>query len=358
MTEHQLAASGRPTDEQRYARQIRYAPIGSDGQARLGASRAAIVGLGALGSVAAQHLARAGVGFIRLIDRDVLEWSNLQRQVLYTEDDVARMLPKAEAAAARLQAVNSSIVLEPVIADVTGLNAEALLGDVDIIIDGSDNFSVRYLINDVSLKHGIPWIYGGVVGATGMSMNFHPGEGKLPCFRCLFPAPPATGAVDTCDTAGVLAPAVDVVASLQAAEALKLLSGNRAAMRGTLLQLDLWYHQWMPLQVGSSRRDDCPACGHQQYDYLEQRHAEPAAAALCGRATVQITPADGAQPVSLGELEKRLVRIGEVERNPFLLRFRRDEEIVVVLFADGRALIQGTEDPLVARRVYAELFGV
>ncbi|TYP71201.1 ThiF family adenylyltransferase [Paenibacillus methanolicus] len=356
MTEHQLAPSGRPTDEQRYARQMRYAPIGPDGQALLGASRAAIVGLGALGSVAAQHLARAGVGFLRLVDRDVLEWSNLQRQVLYTEDDVARMLPKAEAAAARLQAVNSSIVLEPVIADVTGLNAEALLGDVDVIIDGSDNFSVRYLINDVSLKHGIPWIYGGVVGATGMTMNFHPGE--TPCFRCLFPAPPATGAVDTCDTAGVLAPAVDVVASLQAAEALKLLSGNRAAMRGTLLQLDLWYHQWMPLQVGGSRRDDCPACAQRQYDYLDQRNAEPAAAALCGRSTVQITPADGAQPVSLNVLEGRLARIGEVERNPFLLRYRRDEEIVAVVFADGRALIQGTEDPLVARRVYAELFGV
>ncbi|MFB9327481.1 ThiF family adenylyltransferase [Paenibacillus aurantiacus] len=356
MTDHQLPSVGLPSPEQRYARQIRYAPIGTDGQAQLSASRAAIVGLGALGSVAAQHLVRSGVGYVRLIDRDVLEWSNLQRQVLYMEEDVARMLPKAEAAAVRLRAANSSVVLEPVIADVTAMNAEALLGDVDVIIDASDNFSVRYLINDVSLKHGIPWIYGGVVGATGMTMNFHPGQ--TPCFRCLFPAPPATGAVDTCDTAGVIAPAVDVVASLQAAEALKLLSGNRAAMRGTLLQLDLWYHQWMPLQVGGSRRDDCPACAHHQYDYLDQRHAEPAAAALCGRATVQITPADGAQPVSLSELEKRLARIGEVERNPFLLRYRRDDELVVVVFTDGRALIQGTEDPLVARRVYAELFGV
>lgn len=355
MTDHHLPAAGLPSAEQRYARQIRYAPIGPDGQARLGASRAAVVGLGALGSVAAQHLVRSGVGFVRLIDRDVLEWSNLQRQVLYTEEDVARMLPKAEAAAARLGAVNSAVVLESVIADVTGLNAEALLGDVDVIIDGSDNFSVRYLINEVSLKRDIPWIYGGVVGATGMTMNFLPGE--TPCFRCLFPAPPATGAVDTCDTAGVIAPAVDVVASLQAAEALKLLSGNRAAIRGTLLQLDLWYHQWMPLQVGGSRRDDCPACGNHQYDYLELRHAEPAAASLCGRATVQITPAAGSPPVSLDVLEARLARVGDVERNPFLLRYRRDDQLVVVIFADGRALIQGTEDVLVAKRVYAELFG-
>ncbi|MBB3108305.1 adenylyltransferase/sulfurtransferase [Paenibacillus phyllosphaerae] len=339
----------------RYARQIRYAPIGPSGQERLTGSRVAVVGLGALGSVAAQHLVRSGVGFVRIIDRDVLEWSNLQRQVLYTEDDVLRMLPKAEAAASRLQSMNSTVTIEPHVTDVTSSNAEELLSEVDLIVDGSDNFTVRYLINDVSLKHGIPWIYGGVVGSTGMTMNYIPG--KTPCFRCLFPNPPQSGAVDTCDTAGVISPAVDVVASLQSAEALKWLSGNAQAMRDTLLQLDLWHQQWMPLKVGNSHRDDCPACAKGHYEFLEQHTFEPAAVALCGRMTVQVTPG---QPASLSfdELEQRLGRIGEVERNPFLLKYRRDADITMVIFLNGRALIQGTEDPILAKRVYAELFSL
>lgn len=344
------------TDKERYSRQIRFAPIGMIGQEKLIGSSVAIVGMGALGSVSAQHLARAGVGRLRLIDRDVLEWSNLQRQVLYTEEDVRLILPKAAAAAAHLGRMNSSITIEPVVAELSSSNAEALLGDVDLIIDGSDNFMVRYLINDTSLKLNIPWIYGGVVGASGMSMTILPH--RTPCFRCLFPASMEAGAADTCETAGVIAPAVDLVASIQATEALKLLSGNIDALHRTLLQIDLWNHQWTPLKIGQSKRAHCPACGEgSTYAYLEQDEQELVAASLCGRQTIQISRGQ-ATHVSLDELAVRLSSIGEVQRNPFLLRFHRDKNTVVVLFPDGRALIQGTEDLMLAKRIYNEIYGI
>ncbi|GGD74379.1 molybdopterin biosynthesis protein MoeB [Paenibacillus nasutitermitis] len=321
----------------------------------IGERSAAVVGLGALGSVSAQHLVRSGIGRIRLIDRDVLEWSNLQRQVLYTEDDVQRMLPKAQAAAERLRSINSSVSIDPVVADLTSSNAEQLLEGFDLIIDGSDNFSVRYLINDVSLKRSIPWIYGGVVGASGMTMSFIPG--KTPCFRCLFPAPPAAGSVDTCDTAGVISPAVDLIASIQAAEALKWLSGNSDAMQRTLFQVDLWHHRYISLDVSKSKRDDCPACSKDQYDYLDDREDGVSAVSLCGRNTIQIAPAKGTR-IQLGALAARLRSAGDVEQNQFLIRFRRDKEMTAILFPDGRALIQGTEDPIVAKRIYNEIYGI
>ncbi|WP_274652325.1 ThiF family adenylyltransferase [Paenibacillus humicola] len=339
----------------RYARQRRFAPIGDDGQRRIGESRAAVVGMGALGSVAAQHLVRSGVGFVRLIDRDVLEWSNLQRQVLYTESDVKRLLPKAVAAAERLGEINSQVTVEPVVADLTAVNAEELLDGVDIILDGSDNFTVRYLINDVAVKNGIPWMYGGVVGATGMTMPIVPGD--TPCFRCLFPDVPEAGAVDTCETAGVLSPAVDVIASLQSAEALKWLSGNRDALSRSLLQIDLWHQHFMPLAVSASKKDDCPACGRRRFDFLEEAGYEPAAVALCGRNTIQISPARPVQ-IRLQELAGRLAAAGEVERNPFLVRFRRGDGLTAVLFPDGRTLIQGTEDLAAAKRIYSEIYGL
>jgi adenylyltransferase/sulfurtransferase len=339
----------------RYSRQIRFAPIGPEGQRGIGESRVAVVGMGALGSVAAQHLVRSGVGSVRLIDRDVLEWSNLQRQMLYTEEDVAALLPKAAAAASRLASINSTVKVEPVIADLSNTNAEQLLGGVDLIIDGSDNFSVRYLINDISLKLNIPWIYGGVIGASGMTMSYIPG--KTPCFRCLFPAAPAAGSVDTCETAGVISPAVDIIASLQAAEAIKILSGNADVMHGTLLQIDLWHNRWTPLNVSQSKRADCPACEGRRFEYLEEGSIEPAAASLCGRNTIQITPGR-VSVIQLEELAVRLSRIGKVERNPFLIRFERDKDITAVLFKDGRALIQGTNDPVTAKRVYNEIFGL
>ncbi|UVI31858.1 ThiF family adenylyltransferase [Paenibacillus spongiae] len=347
------SALGAGADD-RYSRQTRFAPIGQEGQRGLSSSCAVIVGMGALGSVIAQHLVRSGVGRVRIIDRDVLELSNLQRQVLYTEEDVRDALPKAEAAAARLRAINSSVSIESAVADLTPVNADTLLAGADLILDGSDNFSVRYLINDYSLKHHIPWIYGGVIGASGMTMTYIPGE--TACFRCLFPNPPATGAVDTCDTAGVISPAVDIIASLQATEAIKWLSGNRDALHGTLFQIDLWQHRWMPLKTEGSKKADCPACGQHKFTFLEDNRLEPAAVSLCGRNTIQITP-QSELVISLAELEKRLSRIGRVERNPFLLRYYRDDQHMVVIFPDGRAFIQGTEDSIAARRIYTEILG-
>lgn len=344
-----------PHSASRYARQIRFAPIGENGQRLLNGSSVAVVGMGALGSVISAHLVRAGVGFVRIIDRDIVEWSNLQRQMLYTEQDVKLLLPKAEAAAAHLREVNSSIAIEPVVADVTPANAEQLLSDVQLIVDGTDNFSIRYLLNDVSAKHGIPWIYGGAVGGSGMTMTIVPGE--TPCYRCLFPEPPAPGMTDTCETAGVLSPIVDIIASVQAAEAIKLLSGNKKSLHGTLFQVDLWNHAWMPVKVAHSKKDDCPACAGKKFAFLENDSSETAAAALCGRNTVQITPA---KPVSLDlrQLKERLRPAGNVTDNLYLLRIEREDGLSFVLFGDGRALVQGTEDLSKAKSVYAELLGI
>jgi molybdopterin/thiamine biosynthesis adenylyltransferase len=340
----------------RYSRQTRFRPIGEDGQRQLSEARVAVVGVGALGCVSAQHLVRSGVGYIRLIDRDFVEWSNLQRQLLYMEQDAKDMLPKAEAAARRLTAINSSVTIKPVCADLHGDNAASLLHDVDLIIDGTDNFTVRYLLNDYAVKHGLPWIYGGAVGASGMSMTVLPGE--TPCYRCVFPEVPAPGTSDTCETAGVISPIVDLIASVQATEALKLLSGNREALHGTLFQADLWNHSWLPLSIRNARRPSCPCCGPQgSFDYLDNEASAPVAAALCGRDSVHLTPgASGA--VNLEELANRLASAGEVVLNPYLLRLRMvDEDMTFVLFADGRAIIQGTQNLSKARSIYAELLG-
>lgn len=338
----------------RYARQIRFAPIGEAGQQAISESRAAVVGMGALGSVIAQHLVRSGVGFVRIIDRDIIEWSNLQRQMLYTEQDVISMLPKAPAAAAHLRAMNSTVTIEAVVADLTAANAEELLSDVHVIIDGSDNFSVRYLMNDFSVKNQIPWIYGGAVGASGMSMTIIPLE--TPCYRCLFTDPPAPGTTDTCETAGVISPIVDIIGSLQATEAIKLLSGNRQALHRTLFQVDLWNHAWLPVSIQQAKRSDCPACSHHQYDFLEESAAQLAAASLCGRNSVQITP-NQTVSLQLEELAKRLQPLGTLKLNRFLLRIELNKDITFVLFSDGRAIIQGTNSLSKARSIYAEILG-
>ncbi|MBD2872572.1 ThiF family adenylyltransferase [Paenibacillus sp. IB182493] len=341
--------------DSRYARQIRYAPIGPGGQQALIASRAAVVGIGALGSVIAQHLVRSGVGYVRVIDRDIVEWSNLQRQMLYTEQDVLALLPKAEAAAARLREMNGSVIVEPRVADLTTANAEELLGDVHVILDGSDNFSVRYLMNDYSVKHNIPWIYGGAVGASGMTMTVVPGD--TPCYRCLFEEPPAPGAADTCETAGVISPIVDIVGSLQAAEAIKLLSGNRQALHRTLFQVDLWNHAWLPVALANARREGCACCGRGRFDFLDEQSSGPAAASLCGRHSVQITPLTPAA-LHLEELAARLRPVGSVTLNRFLLRIALENDLTLVLFGDGRAIVQGTDQIAKARAVYAEILGI
>src|SRR5262245_59960360 len=222
---------------ERYSRQMRFPGIGKAGQEKLLASRVTLCGCGALGTVLANVLVRAGVGFVRIVDRDFVEPSNLQRQVLFDESDVANNLPKAEAAATKLRQINSSVAVEPVVADIDRTNIEELCRDADVILDGSDNFEVRYLINDVAVKHGKPWVYGGAVGSQGMSMTVIPGE--TPCLRCVFEAAPNPGDVGTCETAGVLAPTVNIVASYQATEAIKLLSGNKPAVNREPLILDV-----------------------------------------------------------------------------------------------------------------------
>ncbi|REK69366.1 ThiF family adenylyltransferase [Paenibacillus paeoniae] len=355
-THIQHTTLGRSSIGDRYSRQIRYSHIGLEGQNQLERSRIAIVGMGALGSVLAQHLVRAGVGYTRLIDRDIVEWSNLQRQMLYTEQDANEMLPKAAAAASRLRAINSSVTVEPVMTDLSSANASQWLEGVDLILDGTDNFSVRYLINDFSLQSGTPWIYGGAVGASGMTMTVIPHE--TACYRCLFPEPPAPGATDSCETAGVISPIVDIIASVQATDAIKLLSGNRDALHRTLFQVDLWNHAWLPINIDQARRSDCPACGdHHRYEFLNRQDRETVATALCGRQSVQLTPGVSAH-LNLDDMAGRLSVMGQVYQNPYLLKLQLAGDVTFVLFPDGRAIVQGTEDSARARSIYAELLGI
>lgn len=338
----------------RYARQIRYPAIGRTGQDRLMQAHAAVVGVGALGCVIANHLARAGVGKITLIDRDIVDHTNLQRQLLYDEADAAEGAPKAAAAAKRLASVNGDIELIPYITGLSSYNAESLLSGADLVIDGSDNFTVRYLINEVSIKHGIPWIYGGAVGSSGMSMTIRPGV--TPCFACMFPEPPPGGSMDTCETAGVLAPIVDTVGSVQSMEAIKLLTGNEQALHGSLLQIDLWTNQWHSIGIAGARRSDCAVCAKREFDLLDGTREETLTTSLCGRNTVQVSPSQ-TQHLDLSRIAGRWASLGSVETNAYLLRLHRTDGLTFVLFPDGRALVMGTDDDVTARRLYSELMG-
>jgi adenylyltransferase/sulfurtransferase len=333
----------------RYSKQILFRPLGAEGQERLSRARATVVGLGALGSTIANHLARAGVGFLRLVDRDFVELDNLQRQVLYDEEDARSSLPKAQAARAKLARVNSEIRLDPVVADVNHTNAEALAGDVDLVLDGTDNFETRFILNDASVKLGRPWIYGGVVGTYGMAMTVLPGKG--PCFTCLLGGLPPPGSSPTCDTAGVLGTAVGVVASIEANEALKLLSGHPEALAEGLQTIDLWTNVFQRVKV--PRSEACPTCVGRSFPHLEASSTQ--ATGLCGRNAVQISPPPG-QTLDLGEAERRLSPLGRVRRNPYLLKFAI-EGVELTLFPDARAIVQGTEDLARARSLYARYVG-
>ncbi len=338
----------------RYSRQMLFKPIGASGQEQLHSSRVAIVGMGALGTVLANHMVRAGVGFVRMIDRDFVEESNLQRQMLFDEADAASHAPKAIAAAAKLSAINSAVTLDPIVADLNPTNAAVLLRDVDLILDGSDNFQVRYLINDVAVKYDIPWVYGGAVSSKGMFSVIVPHE--TPCFRCLFPHAPA-GRGETCDISGVIGPIVHIIASYQAVEALKLLTGNGHARNPNLEQFELWDNEHMQMNIAKGRNEHCPACGHGVYEYLEpDMENMEMFTTLCGRDTVQITPAQPAQ-VDLQALVPRYAPLGKVEVNAFLLRFSLDS-YTLVFFKDGRVLVQGTDDIAVAKNLYAKFVGL
>jgi molybdopterin-synthase adenylyltransferase len=337
----------------RYDRQMRFAPLGEVGQRRLTESRALVCGCGALGSVIAETLVRSGVGFTRIVDRDFLELNNLQRQVLYDEKDVADGLPKAIAAANKLRQINSEVVVEPVVADVTHNNIASLAGDVDVIVDGTDNFATRFLVNDFSVKHAKPWVYGGCIGAEGQSMTILPGE--TACLACLMADMPPPGTTPTCDTAGILAPIVNVIASIESAEALKILSGNRAAASRRLTIVDLWDGQMRQVDLSQLRTSgDCAVCKRGEFHWLAGERGD-ATAVLCGRNAVQLSPPAGST-LSLEELARRLADVGRLQRNAFLLRLAVDGYVLTV-FPDGRTIVAGTNDIATARTLHARYIG-
>lgn len=340
----------------RYAKQALFAGIGADGQATIGRARVVICGCGATGGALAESLARAGVGFLRVVDRDFVERTNLQRQVLFDERDAAERTPKAIAAAARLRGINSDIDIEPVVADVGPENIRSLIEGCDLILDGTDNFETRFLINDASLETGIPWIYCGVIGGHGQTMTILPGT--TACLRCLIETSPEPGVVETCDTAGVIGPAVTGVASLAAADALKLLAGKRELIRPRLLAFDLWDGSLRTIDTTSLRqRRECPACDRGERLWLNAEVGSRAAI-LCGRNAVQITPA-ARGGIVLAELAERLAPAGQVVQSTYLVRLSTTEpEYEITVFRDGRAIIQGTDDIAIARSIYARFIGL
>ncbi len=334
--------------QDRYSRQVLFPGIGEEGQKKLAQARVAIVGCGATGTSVSSLLVRAGVGHVLIIDRDYVEPSNLQRQSLFDEADAAESLPKAVAAARKLASFNSDVQVQGEVADLTAENIESLLGDADLVLDATDNFETRYLINDFAVKNSKPWIYAAAVAAYGVTMNIIPGE--TACLACVFPAPPE-GPVETCDTAGILNSAVNLVGSIQATEALKFLVGAREKLRRSLLSFDVWRND--RAEVAAARpRPDCQTCGKREFVHLTGRHRAPVT--LCGRDAVQIH--ERHRPVDFAELSLRLQPHGQVKHNDYVLRFLR-EPYEMTLFPDGRAIIKGTSDTAVARSLYARFVG-
>jgi len=339
----------------RYSRQVLCEKIGLEGQRRLAASRVVLFGCGGLGTVLANTLVRAGVGYTRICDRDFIERDNLQRQVLFDEDDIAAGLPKAEAAAAKLRRINPSVTVEPVVIDVNPTNIERLADGAELLLDGTDNFETRFLINDLAVKTRRPWIYGAVIGATGLCMTVVPYE--TPCLRCVFEDAPPPEMNPTCDTAGVLASAVNLVASLQAIEALKLLIGRKDEINRHLVHIDAWSGRLVNMKVQSAYdQGNCPCCKRGEFPYLEGKFAGTTTT-LCGRDAVQVHPG-GATRIDFVAIAKKLqpVAAGPVSHNRFMLKAAIDGH-EFTLFPDGRAIIKGTDDPDRARTLYAKYLG-
>jgi len=336
--------------EERYSRQMLFAPIGEAGQRKLKGSAVCIVGMGALGTVLANHMVRAGVGHVRFVDRDYVEKSNLQRQMLYDEEDVQHVYPKVVAAEKKLKKINSSVRLEAIVADVTAHNIEELLEGMDLVLDGTDNFHTRFLLNDACFKLGIPFTYGGAVSSRGMSAIFVPGE--TPCLRCFIKTGDAGG--QTCDMIGVIAPVVDMVGSYQAVEALKYLVGDNKQRRKSLVTFDLWQNQYYEMKLGEPDKS-CPCCQLKQYPALDLS-GENTVLSLCGRETIQIA---GSGTLDLEVWRQRLEPVAvKVNLNPFLLKAELPEGERLVLFADGRVLVQGTDDFVRAKTLYARYIGL
>jgi molybdopterin-synthase adenylyltransferase len=363
----------------RYHRQMLLAGIGKPGQEKLRDSHALVVGCGALGSVIIDSLARAGVGKLAIIDRDIIEITNLQRQILYDEKDVAEGMPKAEAAKRRIGQINSEVQVDAHVDDFSHRNADRFIEGIDVILDGLDNFETRYVLNDIAVMRGLPYIYGGAVGTTGVSLSIlpHPrkrerestsrvkwtAEQSTPCLRCVFPDAPPPGTTPTCDTAGVLGPIVSIIASHQAAQAIKLLTGNINALDRSLLSLDLWDNQWRHFDVSEARdASNCPCCAQGNFEHFQGSPASMTTA-MCGRHAVQITPIGNGE-IDLAQFITQLAPHGEFTHNEFLLRgeFRNErgdngQPIELTLFPNGRAIVKGTHEPEVARTIYAKYVG-
>jgi molybdopterin/thiamine biosynthesis adenylyltransferase len=336
---------------ERYSRQILFDGIGEAGQQRLLDARAVIIGCGALGTAQAESLARAGVGRLLIVDRDFVEASNLQRQTMFTEQDAYERLPKAIACVNHLALINSEIEAEALIADVNHSNVERIIAGADVVLDGTDNFATRYLINDACVKHRINWIYGAAVGSYGVTMTVRPHVS--PCLRCIFEEAPPAASAPTCDTAGVLMPIISIVAAVQVSEALKLLTGQDALLHGSLMQFDVWRNEWRRIKLNSPS-PDCRTCGLGRYETLDAE-AGDFTSVLCGRDAVQVNPRRATQ-VDLPALAERLRAAGEVQLNNYLLRLRAGEYELTV-FQDARAIIRGTTDVPTARTLYAKYVG-
>jgi len=335
----------------RYSRQILFNGIGEEGQRKLLAARVLIVGCGALGSAHAEALCRAGAGRLRIVDRDFVEPSNLQRQTMFTESDAERRLPKAIAAANHLREINSEIEIEPHVTDVNYSNIEQLIDACDVVLDGTDNFATRYLINDACVKHETNWVYGAAVGSYGVTMTIRPHQ--TACLRCVFEEAPPPASAPTCDTVGVIMPIISVVSALQVVETIKLITGHMTDLHGSLMQFDVWRNEWRKFATGAPN-PDCPTCGLGQYETLEATSAE-SAAVLCGRDAIQISPS---QPTSVNfsSLAERLRPAGEVKFNEYLLRFRTGP-FELTVFQDARSIVRGTDEIATARSLYAKYIG-
>lgn len=334
----------------RYSRQVLFPAIGEEGQQRISKTQVAIIGCGALGTVSAEILTRAGIGRLKILDRDFIEESNLQRQGLFTEEDARRGLPKAVAAQHALRALNSEVELEGIVEDVTDANIAALCRGTQVIVDGTDNFETRYLINDFSVRESVPWVYGACLGSYGIAFAFQPG--KTPCLQCLFAEPPPAGSAETCDTAGILGPVVHAVAGYQSAQVLKLAVGQPPAAE--LFQVDVWNSRARLLPVEGAQDEACRCCGRREFRFLEGRE-RARLVRLCGRNAVQVSPRRRAR-LDFEQISKRLEKTGQVAFNEYMMRIQING-YEIALFPDGRSIIRGTEDFSEARALYAKYIG-
>lgn len=334
---------------ERYSKQVLFDKIGQEGQEKLGKAKVVIIGCGALGTVAVNNLVRSGVGYIKIVDRDYIELSNLQRQILFDEEDIKNNLPKVIAAQYKMEKVNSSIKIESLIKDVNSTNILDICRGMDLIIDATDNLNIRYLINDASIELDIPWIYGAVIGSTGMTHTVIPGE--TPCLRCIIPTIPPSGAVDSCDLIGVLNTVVNIISSLQSTEALKLLMGKKEDLVKGLRYIDIWDNEFETLEV--ARREDCPACGRGELEFLNTDSQD--VTFLCGRDSVQINPMN--KNISASSIISRLGAVGiDVRQNNFFLKFEV-EGVQFTLFYDGRAILKNISDTVKAKVLYGKYIG-